>query len=237
MKIPTPVNDVINGFYQDYLKTDQDGNQRNMRLGSGCPRMEECFILAELYLQKKPQHSLDFGLGEGTACITLAACRKHLNLEGKHTTLDPFQFNLAKGIGLNEIHKYNLQEYVDFLEDKSEEFLYHQYKKNNQYDFVFVDGAHDIGHKVVDAFWIDRILQPGGIVAFHDSLFFSTSVAIRYLAENQQYDLLKLNIDPNWKVWGRTVKHSSRLGPQFCFKYVPKMGKSITALRKPLTPN
>lgn len=230
--LPQPVTDTINNFYDDYMKIDQDGNTRDMRLGSGCPRREECFILADLYLQEKPLKSLDFGLGEGTACIALASVRKHLGLQGKHITLDPFQFTLAKGIGVNELKKYELTDYVEFLEEKSEEFLYSEFHKNQKYDFVFVDGAHDIGHKVVDAFWIDQILNSGGLIVFHDSLFFSTSVAVRYLVEQKNYIVLDVNVDPTWKSWGRALRHTPRLGKDFCFKYVPKMGKAVTALRK-----
>jgi predicted O-methyltransferase YrrM len=233
ISLPQVITDTINKFYDDYLKTDKDGNQRDMRLGSGCPRREECFVLANLYLKEKPQNSLDFGLGEGTACLALTATRKYLGLEGKHITLDPFQFTLAKGIGVNEIKKYQLEDYVDFLEEKSEEFLYDEYQKNKQYQFVFVDGAHDIGHKVVDAFWIDQILSKGGLIVFHDSLFFSTSVAIRYLVEQQGYEILNVNVDPAWKAWGRALRHTPRLGANYCLKYIPNMGKAVTALRKP----
>lgn len=232
-KIPQPVAEVIERFYDDYLKVDQDGNQRDMRLGSGCPRKEECYILAALYLTEKPASSIDWGLGEGTAYITLAACRRYLGLEGKHITLDPLQFTLAKGIGINEIKKYDLDNYVQFLEENSEDFLYKELKTEKQYNFAFIDGAHDIGHKVVDAFYIDKILSPSGIVAFHDSLFFSTSVAIRYLVQQMNYELLTLNTDPIWKVGGRILKHSSRLGYPYCSQFIPKMGKAVTALRKP----
>ena len=35
-------------------------------------------------------------------------------------------------------------------------------------DFAFIDGAHTFDHALVDFFYIDRMLNVGGIVAFDD---------------------------------------------------------------------
>jgi len=35
-------------------------------------------------------------------------------------------------------------------------------------DFAFIDGAHTFDHVLVDFFYIDRMLNVGGIVAFDD---------------------------------------------------------------------
>lgn len=102
-------------------------------------------------------------------------------------------------------------------------------------DFVFVDGAHDIGQVVMEAYWINRLLRPGGTVAFHDGLLASGSVAARYLVSECGYSV----VDASESKLRRgmrlvTLRHIPAVGPWHWLHVVPRMCRSLIVLRSPL---
>ncbi len=62
-----------------------------------------------------------------------------------------------------------------------------------------------VNNKVADAFLADRCLNPGGLLAFHDAFMFSVSAAVKYLAKERGYEVIKLMPDCRLKRWLRCM--------------------------------
>ena len=58
-------------------------------------------------------------------------------------------------------------------------------------DFAFIDGWHTFDYTLVDFFLIDKILNNGGIVAFHDGYGRSKQKVFRFLETHRNYEILK----------------------------------------------
>jgi hypothetical protein len=54
-------------------------------------------------------------------------------------------------------------------------------------DLAFIDGWHSFDFTLVDFFYIDRMLRPGGILAIDDSQWPSVRKVCRYLVTNRSY--------------------------------------------------
>src|SRR5436190_594827 len=71
---------------------------------------------------------------------------------------------------------------------------------------------HDIRQTVTDAFYIHRVLNPRGVVAFHDSSLFSTGAAVQYLALECGYSVLELPADSTIKRIARRLRYVNTVG-------------------------
>jgi hypothetical protein len=229
--LPPTIQSHLDEFYSSPNKIDCEGK---CLYRGGSPRKIECELLARLVLDVTPVRTIDWGLGDAAACIAIVLARKELCTHGKHVSLDPFQHSISKDVGLIQLQSRGLREGVDFREDRSEDFLVEAARSNRAFDFIFVDGDHSLGGKVTDAYLADRVLRPGGIIAFHDSLFKSTSAAISFLMRSRSYELVDLGVEKSWKIALRSLRHASRLGAHYAFSIIPRLGVSIAALRKPI---
>jgi predicted O-methyltransferase YrrM len=118
------------------------------------------------------------------------------------------------------------------LSCRSEDFLHDAAARGDQFDLIFNDGSHTIGDKVTNAFFADRCLAPGGIMAFHDAFHPSTVASVQYLANERGYSLVKLELDVRWKAVCRSIRYALRYGSQFDRRIPMFTCQSLIALRK-----
>jgi hypothetical protein len=97
---------------------------------------------------------------------------------------------------------------------------------------IFVDGAHDTGQTVTDAFYIHRVLSPRGVVAFHDSSLFSTGAAVYYLALECGYSVLPLPADSTIKRMARRFRYVTSVGTWYARYVTPKLHGGLVALQR-----
>lgn len=229
--LPAEVTQAIESYYASPVKVAENGERHDIR--TSALRRVEADVLAALVYDLQPAAALEIGLASGGSSIAIAAARASRRLERPHTALDPFQETLAHGIGLAELERVGLRDRVDWRPEFSENYLNAALARGDRLDFVFVDGGHDIGQKLTDAFYIAKVLNPGGVVAFHDGLFYSTSVAVRHLVQECGCEVVPLPADEGFKRIVRGFRHVSRLGTWYVSKVVPAMCRSVVALRKP----
>lgn len=228
--LPDEVLEVVGGYYASPIKAGLDGQSQDIRLFS--LSRDESLTLAQLVYAHCPNSSLDIGLGAASSSIAIAAARKQRGLSSKHITLDPFQQTRSSSVGLVEILKAGMQDYIEWVPERSEAFFSSAVGRNEKYDLVFVDGGHDIGQTVTDTFYIHRVLNPGGLVIFHDALLLSTSVAVRYLLLECKYRLLSLKPDSRVKRIARIIYYTPSLGIWYATTVIPRIYRSLVALER-----
>jgi len=76
-------------------------------------------------------------------------------------------------------------------------------------DFVYIDGWHTFDYTLLDFFFADRMLRPGGIVAFNDCSWPAIDKAIRFVKTHRKYEEIDVGLEktpvvPPWE--SRRVK-------------------------------
>jgi len=147
---------------------------------------EEGAFLQSLVAEVRPQASLEIGLAFGVSalfiCDALAATGG-----GRHTAIDPLQSELWQDAGRYAVERAGHADMFDLIEEPSELVLPRLVAEGRRFDFAFVDGGHQFDQALVDFFYIDRLLNPGGVVAFDDAPLPSVYRVCRYVLANRRY--------------------------------------------------
>ena len=206
---------------------------RDAGMYGGAIRPWELELLVRVFKTVRPRRSIEWGLGSGVSAAALGSLRKELGLPGKHIAMDPFQKECCDDQGLRCLAAFDTDESVEFHPVFAEDFLVGARARGEKFDFIFVDGCHDTGHKLMDACLGDSVLNPGGTIAFHDSFFWCTSVALRFLVEERGYELVETGVEASLRRRLRGLKHARRLGWKYAFSFAPRIDFSLSFLRKP----
>lgn len=214
--------EIIERLLSEPVKQARDGP---LSMSVVSPAASELQTLYDLVATYQPERTLEIGLALGASSVVIASAKAGL---APHVAVDPFQY-VYNDAGLIEIAKAGLR--VDHIPELSERYLPAAHDRGDRFNFIFIDGAHDIGHVVSDTFWSDRLLNPEGVIVLHDGLLISSMAAVTYLMKEQGYRVIPLKSDS--KRWLRPIRYLLRLPASSCLKVIPKMHRSLIALQKP----
>jgi predicted O-methyltransferase YrrM len=176
--------------------------------GSGTVKVHSSISASEgQFLQKIVQEldpivSLEVGLAYGISALFICDALKVRN-GTQHIVIDPNQTgtivqnqHLASredswgGIGIANLRRAGFADIVRLIEAPSYRALAGLEGSGQRIDFAFIDGWHTFDFTLVDFFFIDRMLNVGGIVAFDDASWRSIRKVCRFVKTNLAYSVL-----------------------------------------------
>lgn len=146
--------------------------------------------LAELIRTHHPTDVLEIGMANGTSSIVMADTLRSWN--GRLTSIDPHQTLPSptgyESAGVHAVAKilphHRLIEEYDYLA------LSRLVEAREQFDCILIDGFHSFDLTLLDLFYADKLLAPGGLLLCHDSSSPAVYKALRWLETNKPYDRL-----------------------------------------------
>ncbi|MFD2515645.1 O-methyltransferase [Pontibacter locisalis] len=127
---------------------------------------EQGLFLQNILEEIRPQRSLEVGLAYGIS--TLFILEKHREFENKtksHIVIEPFSWG---GVAEHNIEKEGLAEYVEIRYQRSDEVLPRLYFDNIRIQFAYIDTTKVFDTVLQDFYFIDKILDVGGVVVLDD---------------------------------------------------------------------
>jgi predicted O-methyltransferase YrrM len=135
-------------------------------------------------------HTLETGMAYGLS--TLAICSVHEQRgEGDHIAIDPYQSTDWGGIGRLNLKRAGLSGRAEVIEARSDEALPRLRDEGVRIDFALIDGLHLFDATLVDFFHADRMLDPGGVMVFHDTWMPAVAQAVAFVRANRAYEPLE----------------------------------------------
>jgi predicted O-methyltransferase YrrM len=98
------------------------------------------------------------------------------------------------GIDINDYRKHKLGKpgvAVDFILGESINVL--KTMPENHFDFIFVDGDHSWENILPEFKEIERVIRPGGVIAYHDSIHLPDVKKLIEYAHHYKYNTITLN--------------------------------------------
>ena len=130
--------------------------------------------------------------------------------------MDPAQFDSTwQGGGICNVRRAGFADRYQFHEATSQEILPQLMAQGTRIQFGFIDGWHTFDHTLVDFFYIDKMLDPGGVVVLDDVGYPGLQRLAHFILSNRDYDVLDLDPRPLPRGWRVTAKAAAKklIGP------------------------
>jgi predicted O-methyltransferase YrrM len=197
------VNPVLEDIYRTGKCADLAGKERKV---TGAVPREDALILQEMVRFVKAKTTLETGVAFGLS--TLAICEALTGPEStadyadsadsrdpgsgrsgrpKHYGVDPVQNTVHGGAALANLKRAGLDSVFELLEGPSHLMLPRLLEKGVMLDLAFIDGWHTFDYTLLDFFYIDKMLRPGGVVLLHDRSWPSKQKVIRFIMTHRHY--------------------------------------------------
>ena len=169
----------------------------------------ECELLYRQIAATRATQAVEVGmaLGISTLCLCDALCR-NTALEAEQrphlVVMDPFQHgNIWHGVGLAQIRSAGFDDVVQFHERTSQAVLPELAAKDFRIQFAFIDGSHMFDEVLIDFFYLDQILEIGGVIVFDDVGLQPVNAVVRFVLANRDYELVEVLKQPRTGVENR----------------------------------
>lgn len=178
-------------------------NGETIRIHSGAST-EECAFLAACVVAAAPRVTLEVGMACGLSTLAILEALHQVGGE-KHYAIDPAQFkdfgeqHAWNGVGVMNVRRAGYADRFELIEKQSELALPEMLARGTRVGFAFIDGWHSFDHALLDWFYVNRMLDVGGIVVFDDASLPSVQHVIRMVVRC-----------PAYRLWGLLPR--SRLG-------------------------
>jgi len=186
------MNSVLSEILETGFTRTADGNG-TVKVHSSISSSEGQ-VLQKIVLELNPTISLEVGLAYGVSALFICDALNARN-ETRHIAIDPNQHGGAwgdnwDGIGIANLHRAGYGNIVRLIEAPSYRALPELERSGQRIDFAFIDGWHAFDFALMDFFFIDRMLNVGGVVAFDDADWPAVRKVCRFVKTNLDYSVL-----------------------------------------------
>jgi predicted O-methyltransferase YrrM len=222
------VNPVLEDLYRTGKCVDLAGAERKV---TGAVPREDALILQEMVRFVKAKTTLEtgvaFGLSTLAICEALAERKPSAdyadstdspqstieNLKSKipagvrHYGVDPEQHSVHGGAALASLKRAGLDSVFELLEGPAHLMLPKLLERGVTLDLAFIDGWHTFDYTMLDFFYVDKLLRPGGVVLLHDRSWPSKQKVIQFIMTHRRYKELPVRsaVRPGVFKWLRRV--------------------------------
>jgi predicted O-methyltransferase YrrM len=159
---------------------------------------DECELLYRQVAATRATQAVEVGmaLGISTLCLCDALCRNTAleTAQRPHlVVMDPFQHGeIWQGVGLAQIRSAGFDDVVQLHERTSQAVLPELVAKEYRIQFAFIDGSHMFDEVLIDFFYLDQILEIGGVIVFDDVGLQPVNAVVRFVLANRNYELIEV---------------------------------------------
>jgi predicted O-methyltransferase YrrM len=133
--------------------------------------------------------ALEIGMACGTSSLVIARAVSD-NGGGTLTSIDPFQTSSFDRAGVQHVAAAGFGAMHRLIEQPDYLALPALLAAASRFDFIFIDGWHSFDFALVDLFYADLLLDPGGVVALHDTSWPAVYKAVRFFESHKPYERL-----------------------------------------------
>lgn len=165
-------------------------------------------VLRNLFLELKPARTLEIGLAFGASSLIFTEGHRELGRppQKQHIAIDPFQTDYWDACGLLANERAGLAGYLELIERYSCYELPELTQRNLKFGLVYIDGSHQFEDVFVDFYYISRLVEKGGIVAFDDSSDKQVAKVLRFIDANLNSGWERVDLAPYRADAGKSLK-------------------------------
>ncbi len=172
--------------------TDDRGNQFPLHSGISS---DEGDRISACIQRRGISRTLEVGCAFGISSLYICRAISQQS-DPCHIIIDPMQSTQWQHVGVTNLRRAGFR-FWQLIEEPSEIALPSLVKDGVTVQFALIDGWHTFDHVLIDFFYIDRLLEDGGIVAFDDLGMAGVNKAVRYILNYPNYSLVEPASEPD----------------------------------------
>ena len=161
-----------------------DGSWRDVKANISAPNSE---ALSKFVRSHRPQLVIEIGMAYGVSTLTILHALR-CEGRGRLVSIDPYiGWPSGRAVALHQVQRAGVNDIHEHIAECSHVALPKLLQQGVRPDLVYIDGFHNFDYAFTDFFFADKLLGPGGIVAFNDAGWRSVFKVIRFLQSYRRY--------------------------------------------------
>ena len=180
------LNPTIEDMYRTGHTMAQDGEIREL-FPASLP-YEDGEGLYRVVRAAKARETLEIGMAYGVSTLFICQALEDengTNAGTHHICIDPYQETWFKSIGCLNIQRAGFDSRCTVYNAASYLVMPQLIAEGVRRDMIFIDGNHRFEHTLVDYFFAERMLRPGGLLVLHDLWMPPIRKAISFILRNR----------------------------------------------------
>lgn len=195
-----PIIDEIERSGQTELP---DGSRTSIHsnIGQGSGR-----VIRRAIETARPELGCEVGLAFGISTLYILDAMAR-NGDGRLIGMDPAQDDATwRNGGLHNVRRAGFSNRYEFLPESSQDVLPRLAAAGTRIQFAFIDGWHTFDHTLVDFYYLDRMLDVGGMMVLDDVAYPSIRRLTHFLVTNRDYEIFDADPLPTTTSWQTRCK-------------------------------
>lgn len=152
---------------------------------------DDCAAIERVIARSGATSAIEVGMACGISTLAIADALSR-NGSARLVVIDPNQTEGWSGVGMHLLRRAGLADVVELIEEPSQLALPRLAASGERFDFAFIDGWHTFDHTLIDFFFCDLMLDPGGMVMLDDVAYAAVNRVVRFILSNRDYELVEV---------------------------------------------
>lgn len=184
-------SEIVESIYRDNVKKTLKGKPLELDTLLSIDR-KACEYVYALVKGLAPKLAIEVGMAWGYSSVPVCKALQDSS-KGVSLIVDPYQKISYQGVGLQLLGDFKLKKHFSFYEERSDIQLPKFFEKKTKIQFGFIDGDHRIDAVFNDFYFLNKMLEPGGVIVFDDFQFSSVEAVVGYSLINFHYKKIPQN--------------------------------------------
>ena len=181
------MNQVIQEIERDGTIVLPSGARMKVHSGVG---PESGRVLRRAVELAAPRLACEVGLAYGVSTLYILDAMKDHG-DGQLIGMDPAQHDQTwQGAGLHNLQRASLADRYVFHEEASQLVLPRLAAEGIRIQFAFIDGWHTFDHTLVDFFYLDMMMDVGGVMVLDDVGYPALQRLAHFIVTNRSYTII-----------------------------------------------
>ena len=203
MNVELPPNETLREILARGYVTDADGGR--LPLYAGISPLHAA-TLYRVVMEHRPKLVVETGMCLGISTLSILTALRERGEGGRLISIDPFQSTHDRSIGLLNVRRAGLDALHEFIEKTSYSALPELLAAGRRIQFGYIDGNHRFDHALLDFFYLDKMMDVGGVIAFNDCGWRAIHHALNFVRMHRKYKELDVALRKSYE--GRNVLFS-----------------------------
>lgn len=190
-----PPCDVLRSMLTTHETVLPDGSRRTLKANISAV---DCRALYNAARRIAPSCALEVGMAYGASTLTLLAALKESG--GRLISVDPY-YNWPTGrkAALHAVYRAGHAGRHEHRCQPSWEALPQLAAEGVRCEFAYIDGSHEFPDVFIDFFYVDKVMQGGGVVGFNDVGWSGVYEVVKHVAARSDYQEVDVGLPADYR--------------------------------------